>query len=48
MAAQHERALRRVAAAANEACEDWERGLDIDEAMIRLRAELQTAAEYEA
>jgi hypothetical protein len=48
MAAQHERALRRVAVAANEACEDWERGLDIDEAMVRLRAELQTAAEYEA
>ena len=48
MAAQHERALRRVAVAANEACEDWERGLDVDEAMLRLRAELQTAAEYEA
>ena len=48
MAAQHERALRRVAVAANEACEDWERGLDVDEAMVRLRAELQTAAEYEA
>ena len=48
MTAQHERALRRVAGAANEACDDWERGLDVDEAMLRLRAELQTAAEYEA
>jgi hypothetical protein len=48
MAAQRERALRRVAAAATEACDDWARGLDLDDAMIRLRAELQTAAEYEA
>jgi hypothetical protein len=48
MAAQHERALRRVAAAAGEVCEDWERGLDVDEAISRLRSELQTAAEYEA
>jgi hypothetical protein len=48
MAAQRERALRRVAAAATEACDDWARGLDLDDAMIRLKAELQTAAEYDA
>jgi hypothetical protein len=48
MAAQRERALRRVAVAATEACDDWARGLDVDDAMIRLRAELQTAAEYDA
>jgi hypothetical protein len=48
MAAHRERALRRVAAAAGDACEDWSQGLDLDEAMLRLRAELQSAAEFDA
>ena len=43
---QRERALARVAVAAGEACEDWARGLDVDEAMVRLRAELRSAAEF--
>lgn len=47
IAAHRERALRRVAAAASDACEDWSQGLDVDEAMIRLRAELQSAAEFD-
>jgi hypothetical protein len=47
MAAHHERALRRVAEAAQVACEDWSLGLDVDEAMARLQAELRTAAEFE-
>jgi hypothetical protein len=46
MAQQRQRALARVAAAASEACEDWARGIDVDEAMLRLRAELRSAAEF--
>jgi hypothetical protein len=46
MRRQRERALARVAVAAGEACDDWERGLDVDEAMLRLRAELRSAAEF--
>jgi hypothetical protein len=48
MAVHHERALRRVAEAAHTACEDWSLGLDVDEAMSRLQAELRTAAEFES
>ena len=48
IAAHRERALRRVAAAAGEACDDWSQGLDVDDAMLRLRAELQSAAEFDA
>jgi hypothetical protein len=46
MRRERERALARVAAAAGEACDDWARGLDVDEAMLRLRAELRSAAEF--
>jgi hypothetical protein len=46
MRRQRERTLARVAVAAGEACDDWERGLDVDEAMRRLRAELRSAAEF--
>ncbi len=42
-----ERALRRVAAAAEEVCESWAAGLDLDEPVERLRAELRVAAEFE-
>lgn len=47
-ARQRERMLRRVAAAAELACEERSLGLDVDDAMRRLRAELRTAAEFEA
>ena len=42
-----ERALRRVAAAAEEVCESWAAGLDLDEPVERLRAELRVAGEFE-
>jgi hypothetical protein len=47
IASHRQRALERVLEAAEAACDDWAQGLDLDEAMRALQAELYTASEFE-